>query len=75
MGVLMQGGVAKEKVNSYFRCPAVGITVSASALMYMDCMYAVMLKPASIHFTLSQIMAILFSKENNIKKYFECFCK
>ena len=51
MGVVMQGGVAKEKVNSYFRRPEVGITVSASALMYMDCVHAVMLKPASVHFT------------------------
>ena len=51
MGVLMQGEVAKEKVNSYFRSPEVGITVSASALMYMDCIYAVMLKPASVRFT------------------------
>ena len=59
MGVLMQGEVAKEKVYSYFKRPEVGITVSASALMYMDCIHAVMLKPASVH----------------IKKYFECFCK
>ena len=51
MGVLMQGGVAKEKVYSYFKRPEVGITVSASALMYMDCIHAVMLKPASVHFT------------------------
>ena len=51
MGVLMQGGVAKEKVNSYFTRPEVGITVSASALMYMECIHAVMLKPASVHFT------------------------
>ena len=47
----MYGGVSKEKVNSYFRRPEVGITVSASALMYMDCIHAVMLKPASVHFT------------------------
>ena len=58
--------VAKEKVNSHFRRPEVGITVSASVLMCMDCIHEVMLKPALVHFTLSQIMAILFSKENNI---------
>ena len=51
MGVLKQDGVAKEKVNSYFRRPEVGITVSASALMYMNCIHEVMLKPASVHFT------------------------
>ena len=51
MGVLMQVEVAKETVNSYFRRPEVGITVSASALMYMDCIHVVMLKPASVHST------------------------
>ena len=49
-GVLSYDGVAKEKVP-YFRRPEVGITMSASAIMYMDCMHAVMLKPASVHFT------------------------
>ena len=43
--------VAKEKVNSYFRLPEFGITVSASVLMYMHSVHAVMLKPASVHFT------------------------
>ena len=43
--------VAKEKVNSYFRRPEFGITVSASALMYMHSVHAVMLKPTSVHFT------------------------
>ena len=47
----MLGGVTKEKVNSYFGRPEVGITVSASALMYMDGIHAVILKPASVHFT------------------------
>ena len=51
MGVLIQGGVTREKDNSYFGRPEVGITVSASALMYMDGIHEVILKPASVHFT------------------------
>lgn len=36
-----------------FRSPEieVGTPVFVSALMYMDCMHAVTLKPASVHFT------------------------
>ena len=36
-----------------FRSPEleVSIPVFVSALMYVDCMHAVMLKPASVHFT------------------------
>ena len=46
-------GWSCKREGSYFRRPEVGTTVSASALMYtcMDCMHAVMLKPASVHFT------------------------
>ena len=57
IGSVFNGGpyvgpvVAKEKVNSYFRRPEFGITVSASVLTYMHSVHAVMLKPASVHFT------------------------
>ena len=53
IGSVFNGGpyvgpvVAKEKVNSYFRRPEFGITVSASVLTYMHSVHAVMLKPAS----------------------------
>ena len=40
-----------KRESSYFRSLEVDITVSASAVMRMDCMHAVMLKPASVHFT------------------------
>ena len=44
-------GLQKRKLTPISQRPEVGITVSASALMYMDCIHAVMLKPASVHFT------------------------
>ena len=40
-----------KRESSYFRRPEVVTTMSASALINMDCMHAVMLKPASVHFT------------------------
>ena len=45
-----------------FRSPEleVGILVFVSALMYMDCMHAVMLKPSSVHFTFISDMATIF---------------
>ena len=51
LGSLARMGLQKRKFLIYFRRPVVFITEFASALMYMDCMHAVMLKPASVHFT------------------------
>ena len=50
-GSLCRVGLQKRKLTPISQRPEVGITVSASALMYMDCIHAVMLKPASVHFT------------------------
>ena len=44
-------------------------TVSASALMYMDFKHAVMLKPASVHFTfISDYEYLMYLKKKNKKK-------
>lgn len=53
-------GLRCKRESSYFRRPEVGTTVSVSALMYMDCMHAVMLKPASVHFTFISDYGYLF---------------
>ena len=46
-------------------------TVSASALIYMDFMHAVMLKPASVHFTfISDYEYLTYLKKKNIKTIF-----
>ena len=55
-----QLGCGCKRESFYFRPPEVGITVSTSALMYMDCMHAVMLTPASVHFTFISDYGYLF---------------
>ena len=49
LGSLARMGLQKRKYFS--RRLEVGITLFASTVMYMDCMHAVMLKHASVHFT------------------------
>ena len=62
-GVLSKDGVAKEKVP-YFRRLEVGITLFASTVMYMDCMHAVMLKHASVHFTFISVWLPYLAKND-----------
>ena len=51
VGSLARMGLQKRKFLIQTSDPEISITVSASALMYMDCIHVGMLKPASVHFT------------------------
>ena len=64
LGSLARMGLQKRKFLIYFRRLEVGITLFASTVMYMDCMHAVMLKYASVHFTFISVWLPYLAKND-----------